>query len=51
MVKTDDVVTAQELEELFSYDEYDGPLRDDEWTRDGCWTRDGDVWRFWKNED
>lgn len=51
MIKTDDIATAQELEELFNYDEDDGPLRDDEWTHDGCWTREGNVYRFYRHED
>lgn len=51
MVKTEDIITTSELEELFSYNEDDGPLSDEEWTHDGCWVREGNHYRFWKNED
>lgn len=51
MIKTEDIITVSELEELFSYNEDDGPLSDEEWTHDGCWVREGNNYRFWKNED
>lgn len=57
LISTSDLITSEELKELFSFDEEDGEPASEEWTHSGVWKlervdEDGSTyWRFWEIKD
>jgi len=46
-----DTATEQELRDLFSMEDEDGPLEDVVATHSGEWRREGDIWRWHQGEE